>query len=229
MQPQYPSPSQVRQDFDAIAELPKVPGDRGERYYARLLAKAPMHCARALDAGCGTGVFTRQLAARADSVLGIDLSPRMIDAARREITGAPSVDYRVADFMVDDIGGDYDVISSIATLHHVPLAGALARLAGALRPGGTLLVLDVLDDGGLSELPRNGVAWLLDRADRIARGWRGAGAEARKAWQAHDRHDRYDTWRDIRSIYAAVLPGADVRRHLFWRYSAVWHKPRPAV
>ena len=86
----------------------------------------------------------------------------------------------------------YEVISTLATLHHVPLEPALRRLAAALAPGGTLLVLDLWTTRGLKELPRNGVAWLVLRAKRLAQGRPFVPADAERAWNEHGRRDRYD-------------------------------------
>jgi hypothetical protein len=88
------------------------------------------------------------------------------------------------------------------------------------------VVLDLLDTSGLRELPRNGIAWIIDRSRRLAAGWPRADREVRAAWEEHMRHDRYDTWPDLLATYAGALPGATLRRHLLWRYSAIWRKPR---
>jgi hypothetical protein len=47
---------------------------------------------------------------------------------------------------------------------------------------------------------------------------------AQAAWDAHGRHDSYLTMAEIRRSCAKVLPGAQVKKHLFWRYSVVWKK-----
>jgi hypothetical protein len=49
--------------------------------------------------------------------------------------------------------------------------------------------------------------------------------DVRQAWSEHARHDVYPALADVRSLGERLLPGAVVRRHLFWRYSLVWQKP----
>src|ERR671934_2864340 len=49
-----------------------------------------------LDAGCGEGYLARILAARGARVIGIDLSPRLVELARAKAS-ADAIDYRVAD------------------------------------------------------------------------------------------------------------------------------------
>ena len=45
------------------------------------------------------------------------------------------------------------------------------------------------------------------------------------AMREHLRTDKYLTLSEARRIYQILLPGATVRKHLFWRYSMVWEKP----
>lgn len=46
----------------------------------------------------------------------------------------------------------------------------------------------------------------------------------RKAWDEHGKTDRYLSMQEVRSLYGSILPGVMVRKHLLWRYSAVWIK-----
>jgi hypothetical protein len=50
--------------------------------------------------------------------------------------------------------------------------------------------------------------------------------EQRRAWKEHGRTDHYLALAEVRAACARVLPGATVRRHLLWRYSVVWRRPR---
>ncbi len=219
-------PAQIRKDFDRISALPSYESDGNASYHHYLLRQLPARFNRALDVGCGTGTFTCLLADRAARVDGIDLSPGMISAARRGTEGRSNVRFDVADVLESPLEANrYEVISTLATLHHVPLEPALRRLAAALAPGGTLLVLDLLTTAGLRELPRNGVAWLVLRAKRLAQGRPFVPADAERAWNEHGRRDRYDSWEEIVRTYRRVLPGSRLKRHLLWRYSAVWRKP----
>jgi magnesium-protoporphyrin O-methyltransferase len=95
----------------------------------------------ALDAGCGTGLFSLALARRGFDVSAVDLAPHMAaaTAANAEAAGlAAKVTARAAD--LDEISGSYDLVSCFDVLIHYPaelFSGMLAHLAGLCR--GTLL------------------------------------------------------------------------------------------
>jgi len=131
--------AQLREDFDRIALLAEDPSDHNARYHGFLIDQLPPSFGTALDIGCGTGAFSRLLAARADHVLGLDLSPNMIQVARQRSSHLSNVDFRIADvanwtFPLES----FDCVAAIATLHHLPMEGLLSRMGSALRPGGTL-------------------------------------------------------------------------------------------
>ena len=50
-------------------------------------------------------------------------------------------------------------------------------------------------------------------------------AEVRRIWAEHGRRDTYLRFEEVRREANDPLPGAIVRRQLFWRYSLVWRKP----
>src|SRR5437764_2669362 len=144
------TPETIRSDFDRIALLPDGGWDHNQHYQRRLLRFVPDRCGPALDVGCGTGLLARTLASRCAHVTGIDLSPVMVAEAGRRSAGVGNVDYMVGDVMTAPIGdGGFDLVATIAVLHHLPLAPALARLRDLLRPGGLLLVLDLRENGPL--------------------------------------------------------------------------------
>jgi SAM-dependent methyltransferase len=223
-----PAPRQtldtIRDDFDRLAQLPDVVWDHNHRYHPVLLRHVPGGCAEALDAGCGAGDFTRQLAARCGHVTGVDLSPNMVSRARRRSAGLSNVDYVVGDLMTEPLpAAAFDCVASIAVLHHLPLDAALARFGDLLRPGGVLLVLDIRPGGFL---PADVVALGASTALLLRHTGRPREDRAvREAWEAHCRTDRFPALAEVRAACRRVLPGATVRRHLIWRYSLVWRKP----
>jgi 2-polyprenyl-3-methyl-5-hydroxy-6-metoxy-1,4-benzoquinol methylase len=216
-----PSPDVVRDDFDRIARHARGLPDRIEPPTHRLLAALPRGRCRVLEVGCGTGALSRKLATGGARVTAIDLSPRMIDVARVRTNDGLGIEYRVSDFMTWEPRG-FDVAIAIATLHHLPLADALTRMAAAVVPGGTVLVGDLFAARGLLALPYNAISWLR----RQLRPRPEPNGELTAAWAAHGEHDDMRSLREVRAIAAATLPGCSVRGHLGWRYTLVWRKPR---
>jgi len=216
----------VRGEFDRIArllgELPERPPSADE---ADLLALVPRGC-RALEIGCGTGDFARALEGRGVRVTGIDLSPEMIALARRR---APHAALVLADFMTWPAPARFDCVVSIATLHHLPFEPALARMAQLLRPGGVLLVHDLVGSRGAADFVRSALAWTLARFERRRRAADtarpGHADELRAAWAAHGRHETHLPYIEIRRRAQATLPGCAIRRHLRWRYTLTWERP----
>jgi len=209
----------VRGDFDRIAEVGRC---EGAGPYGRFLeACVPRRCGRAFELGCGSGGFSRVLAAHAERVVAIDLSQRMIDRARLESRGWDNLEFVVADAhrYRFEVGG-FDCAVSIATLHHLDFGWALEALAGTLAPGGTLVVHDLFADGSAADRMVSVVAWLASLPDR-----RRNSAAERAAWAEHARHDRFMTLAEVRRRASAILPGARVTRHLRWRYTLCWRKP----
>ena len=217
----------VQVDFDRIALLSREGWDHNTQYHGYLLRHIPAHCEAALDIGCGTGSFSRLLAWRAGRVVALDLSPRMIEVAEQRSEPYPNIQYKVADATRWAPGGErFDCVASIAMLHHVAAEEMLARMAGLLKAGGTLAVLDLCESQGQKDLFRDLAAMPLSLALRVLKTGRlREPQEVRAAWAEHGRHDTYPTVAEARQVCERVLPGAQVRRHLLWRYSIIWQKP----
>lgn len=107
----------------------------GEDLVALLKAKPGE---RILDVGCGTGHLTARIAATGAHVVGMDNSPTMLEAARRNYPNIEFVQGDASDFKFDV---EFDAIFSNAALHWVLAAErAAACMAGALRPGGRFVI-----------------------------------------------------------------------------------------
>jgi SAM-dependent methyltransferase len=117
-------------------------------YHERLLAVAAIGVHdRVLDIGCGTGQTTRDAgrAASAGSALGVDLSSRMLDYARRRAAeeNLTNVTFAQVDAQIHPFDpGGYDVaISRTAAMFFGDHGAAFANIARALRSGGRLVLV----------------------------------------------------------------------------------------
>ena len=113
-----------------------------------VLAALPPRLDRLLDIGTGTGALLERVAPRVESALGVDASREMLALARarlaeRGLAGRCAV--RQADMYrlpLPDAG--FDAVTLQMVLHYAEdPAAALAEAARVLRPGGTLLVVDL--------------------------------------------------------------------------------------
>ena len=107
---------------------------------------APRKCRRLLDAGCGTGIYFKTLAAYAQRIDAIDDSEDMIAVARsycRE-TGLDSI--APCTGSVEALpwkNGCFDVVTAMDLMHHVENPGrVIGEFHRVLRPGGHLFVLE---------------------------------------------------------------------------------------
>ena len=94
-----------------------------------------------LDVGCGTGVMIPHYLARgAAEVVGVDISPKMLEAARKKLP-MPTVSFLNADAEIYAFAPDFDVCVVYNAFPHFPNPEALVKnLASALRPGGTFTI-----------------------------------------------------------------------------------------
>lgn len=125
----------------SYAEL-VVDGADGEEAAFDLLAKLVAGSGRpVLDAGCGPGRTSALLAERDLQVVGIDLSPGMIEVARRD---HPDLDFRVGSMTALDLpDGSVAGIVSWWSIIHLPrdvVPQAFAEFHRVLAPGGVLLL-----------------------------------------------------------------------------------------
>ena len=173
---------------------------------------------RVLDVGCGEGLLTSALAARARLVVGIDIDGPTLDVARREAS-APNIEYVLGDFLDDEFceAGSFDAIASVAVVHHIGTERALKRMAELVRPGGVVVVVGLARSRYPFDLPFDAAGALATRLHKLTKSyWE---TSAPKVWPPDV------TYGDVREISARVLPGSRFRRHLLWRWSAVWRNP----
>src|SRR3712207_2737219 len=157
------STSRVREEFDRIALLTeRHGGGAGDVYHGHLLRQLPPRPENVLEVGCGAGGFTRLLASRARSVTALDLSPQMIRLAKSRTAGLRNIEFLLGDLLRLPLpAAGFDCVVSIATLHHLPAARALHKMKDALKPGGVLVVHDLLADDGIFDLGLSALAYPL--------------------------------------------------------------------
>lgn len=185
-------------------------------YHPRILHAVPDGAQHALDVGCGEGMLARELRRAVPHVTGIDLHAPSIDQARER---SDDVDYVLGDFLTHPFEpASFDVIASVATLHHIDAAAGLARMRELLRPGGVLAVVGLARSTMPNDLPRALAGVVASTLHRASKG----------LWE----HPSPTVWpppvtySQMRALAAELLPGSEYRRHLLLRYSIIWRRPR---
>jgi SAM-dependent methyltransferase len=106
---------------------------------------------RALDLGCGLGLFTERLGPRVEEVLGIDISAVAIRCAADRTRGIRNVRLRQGDIMALDaeLDGRFDLVVVADTIYYLPppiqdetLKSLAARFARLLTQDGVLLIVN---------------------------------------------------------------------------------------
>jgi 2-polyprenyl-6-hydroxyphenyl methylase / 3-demethylubiquinone-9 3-methyltransferase len=98
---------------------------------------------RVLDVGCGGGILSDALARKGADVVGIDLATKALKVAQLHAleAGTPSVEYReiAAEALAQEMPGQFDVVTCMEMLEHVPDPASVVHACAALaKPGGWL-------------------------------------------------------------------------------------------
>ena len=138
--------------------------DRWEWLYSRSRLLASLQSAaiselepraddRVLDVACGAGKLVRAVAPQVKRSVGVDLSPAMIEAARRRTAADPTAPAERIDFAVgssDDLpfaDGEFTAVITTTAFHHFPDPEASVReMVRVLAPGGRVVIGDSVRD-----------------------------------------------------------------------------------
>lgn len=170
----------------------------------------------ALDVGTGDGLLAADLRELVPQVTAIDLDPAVLDRARAT---RADVDWVVGDVMSAPLPeGHFDVVTSIATVHHLPdLSAGFTRLASLTAPGGALVVIGCANSGHPRDYLMDAVGVAQNQVLSRTRGYWHHTAPVKMTFP--------HTYSQVKQIASAVLPGMRWRRLPLFRYAVVWRKP----
>jgi len=95
---------------------------------------------RALELGCGTGVFLERVARSGAEIHALDLSPDLLTRARERMAGASN--FRLIQGNAEQMpfpDAFFDAVYGSSVLHHLNLAPALREIHRVLRRGGDIV------------------------------------------------------------------------------------------
>ena len=131
------------------------------------------------DLGCGTGTVSAALAPFVARVVAVDGSAAMLQAAKKRLQGFDNIDLRrgeLESLPIDD--ARLDAATLMLVLHHVPEPErALAEASRVLKPGGRVVLVDMLPHDRESYRQQMGHVWLGFSDEHVRRLLAGTGFE----------------------------------------------------
>ncbi|HEC26943.1 MAG TPA: bifunctional 2-polyprenyl-6-hydroxyphenol methylase/3-demethylubiquinol 3-O-methyltransferase UbiG [Gammaproteobacteria bacterium] len=105
---------------------------------------APLAGKEVIDIGCGGGILSESMAALGADVTGIDMAPTPLQVAKLHLkeTGL-QVDYQqiTAEHMAEEHAGEFDVVTCMEMLEHVPDPASVVKACAQLvKPGGMVFL-----------------------------------------------------------------------------------------
>ena len=193
-------------------------------FHRRIVRDAALRGENALDVGCGDGLLLAHLATVCRCVVGLDPDVQVVARARRRLEQNPQAEVLLDDDMDPDLPqriGTFETVSCVATLHHLPLEPAMARLSELVAPGGRLIVVGLAANGSLWDWVLSALAVLpLRVVGTLRRETPDIGVVTRPPRQ---------TLAEIRAAASRMLPGATIRRRFYYRYTLIWDRPAQGV
>ena len=116
-------------------------GPAGKLRWARRVEMLSRHLRpgmKVLELGCGTGLFTHELARSGATITAIDISPELLEMAKRD-SCLPNVTYQTGNaYALSYCDAAFDSVIGSSILHHLEIQEALREIYRVLKPGGTM-------------------------------------------------------------------------------------------
>ncbi|MGB1252087.1 MAG: class I SAM-dependent methyltransferase [Candidatus Promineifilaceae bacterium] len=196
--------------------------NHNSHYHDLILRQLPHSFGAALDIGSGTGDFAIRLAKRAQRVDAVEMDAQAVSVARTRCAAFENITLVTNDFLsYSFVAEQYDVVTALASIHHMNLEQALMQAKRVLRPGGTLVILGLYRKS-------SAVDYGFDVASTLAHqflAWRNRDNIAPVSGVAVRVQEPGEDFGRIQTTTNQILPNAKIQRRLLWRYTLVWKKP----
>jgi len=179
--------------------------------------------ARILDVGCGTGRWLRRYQELGLHATGVDATPGMLGLARERGTASPLVAGEAGRLPFAD--AEFDCISDITVVQHIPRSQqpqALGEMVRVLKPGGRLILLELIRGEDAHVFPRSPQDWIQQAESFGAKpiGWFGQEYLLLDRFLAHAA--RTLTERNASRAGTGAAPSAASSRHFSLARRVYW-------
>jgi SAM-dependent methyltransferase len=193
------------------------PWSHNDHFHPWILRRLPKRRARALDVGCGRGGLLALLAERFGAAHGTDIDWEMRRATAERCASFNNV--TVGAEQLEELDVRYDLITMVAVLHHLDPTTALTQVRRLLAPQGRLLVVGLAPPVTMRDQ-------LVDVASALANPVMGIIKHPRPHRQLDEppfpMREPDVSFDQLRVLAGQILPGAVMRRRLFFRYTLAW-------
>jgi 2-polyprenyl-3-methyl-5-hydroxy-6-metoxy-1,4-benzoquinol methylase len=195
--------------------MPATYWNHNSAYHPWLVDIAQTHRGNVLDIGCGDALLAARLAEVSRTVTAIDVDPAAYERAAARLAPIDNAAARLADFAHYRPGDRrFDLITFVASLHHMELATALRKARGLLAPDGEIAVVGLAANKSILDWVWGaGCVPLAQLGSWLHREERNVGMRVT---------DPRESLAEIRAVAADVLPNALIRRGLYYRYLLRW-------
>ena len=184
-------------------------------YHPWLLGIAARRGGHVLDVGCGDGLLAQRLASVSRSVTAIDPDSAAAQRASVRLAAHPHVAVSHTTFEnFDARDRRFDLITFVASLHHMNLRASIAKARALLTPTGEIAVVGLSANKSLRDWLWSALCVLPVRiGSRVHSEIRDVGVVVTNPREGLD---------EIRRTASEVIPGVSVRRALYFRYLLYW-------
>jgi 2-polyprenyl-3-methyl-5-hydroxy-6-metoxy-1,4-benzoquinol methylase len=200
-----------------VVETPDEYWNHNTAYHPWLIDIATRHNGDVLDVGCGDGLLAQRLSAISRSVTAVEPDAAAAQRALERLATYDNVNVAQTDFQRYRPGGRrFDLITFVASLHHMDLRPTLTKAREMLTPTGEIAVVGLSANKSLVDW-----IWAVACVPAALVGSR-LHAEVRNIGVIVI--DPKESLAEIRRVADDVLPRASVRRALYYRYLLRWGK-----
>lgn len=183
--------------------------------YHPWLLKLARRDGHALDVGCGDGLLAQRLVTVCRTVTALDPDSAALTRARERVGAETRISLQNCSFDEFEPGDSrFDLITFVASLHHMDLRTTLQRAGDLLAPGGTIAVVGLSANTSVGD-------WLISAlslpAVRLGSRWHREQPDIGVVVA-----DPRESLSEIRRVAGDVLPGVTIRRALYYRYLMRW-------